>query len=453
MIARRSTLSRLLADYGMVLALFVLCAFFSVVTFSEQHLSGAAAAEQLAATVEKQFGRGAKVLIAVRDQPEDIAFAEALRAKLTDSGANVLEVVKGEPRDARAALQRIADARAKLDAIAGTEATRGWLVFAELAKDFPALGTPVVLKPPGYRWPNFLKRENLLNITNQIAVIAIIAVGMTVVIIAGGIDLSVGSLIALAAVVACSLIRDVAGGANAGALGMIFSCLAAVVASGAVGAMTGAVITRFLVPPFVVTLGVMLMASGGAYLLAQGQSVYQVPDSFIWLGRGANLFGVPNAVVLMLALYFAAHVMMSRTRLGRYVYAVGGNLEAARLSGVPVKRVQLFAYTLSGLLAGLGGIVMASQLKSGSPTYGQMYELYVIAAVVVGGTSLSGGEGKIFGTLIGAFIIAVIQNGMNLMNVESYTQKVVLGLVILAAVLLDKLKQGGWRRGRTKSVR
>src|SRR6185312_3551656 len=134
------------------------------------------------------------------------------------------------------------------------------------------------------------------------------------------------------------------------------------------------------------------------------------------------------------------------TVFGRYIYAVGGNPEAARLSGVPTLRVLRRVYTVSGLLAGLGGVIMASQLKSGSPTYGQMYELYVIAAVVVGGTSLSGGEGKIFGTLIGAFIIAVIQNGMNLTNVESYTQKVVLGLVILAAVLLDTLRHRRWRR-------
>jgi len=154
---------------------------------------------------------------------------------------------------------------------------------------------------------------------------------------------------------------------------------------------------------------------------------------------------LPNAVLLMALLYAAAHFMMARTVLGRYVYAVGGNAEAARLSGVPVKKVLLFAYTLCGALAGLGGIIMASQLKSGAPTYGQMYELYVIAAVVVGGTSLSGGEGKVLGTLIGAFIIAVIQNGMNLTGVESYTQKVVLGLVILGAVLLDILKRRGWQ--------
>jgi ribose transport system permease protein len=135
---------------------------------------------------------------------------------------------------------------------------------------------------------------------------------------------------------------------------------------------------------------------------------------------------------------------MTRTALGRYIYAVGGNREAARLSGVPVRWVLLFVYAVCGGLAGLGGVVMASQLQSGQPQYGQMYELYTIAAVVVGGTSLSGGEGKILGTLIGAFIIAVIQNGMNLTNVQPYAQKVVLGLVILGAVLLDRLKQRGW---------
>ena len=142
----------------------------------------------------------------------------------------------------------------------------------------------------------------------------------------------------------------------------------------------------------------------------------------------------------MLVLYGLAHVLMSRMRLGRYLYAVGGNREAARLSGVPVERVLMFAYIASAILAALGGVIMASQLKSGSATYGNMYELYVIAAVVVGGAALSGGEGKMFGTLTGAFTIAVIQNGMNLTNIESYTQKVVLGLVILGAVLIDRIR-------------
>jgi ribose transport system permease protein len=145
----------------------------------------------------------------------------------------------------------------------------------------------------------------------------------------------------------------------------------------------------------------------------------------------------------MVLLYIAAHIVMTRTTLGRYIYAVGGNSEAARLAGIRVRLVQFIVYTVCGTLAGLGGVVMASQLKSGAPTYGLAYELHVIAAVVVGGTSLSGGEGRILGTLVGALVIGVIQNGMNLTNVESYTQKVVLGLVILAAVLLDQLKHRG----------
>jgi ribose transport system permease protein len=149
-------------------------------------------------------------------------------------------------------------------------------------------------------------------------------------------------------------------------------------------------------------------------------------------------------------LYVLAHILMSRTVLGRYLYAVGGNREAARLSGVPINSVTMFAYVCSGLLAGLGGVIMASQLKSGSMTYGQSYELYVIAAVVVGGTSLFGGEGKMTGTLVGAFIIAVIRNGMNLMSLKPGTQKIVFGLVILVAVILDSMKHFGWRRLRQR---
>jgi ribose transport system permease protein len=250
----------------------------------------------------------------------------------------------------------------------------------------------------------------------------------------------VGSLLALSSVCASRLIRDVAGGTSASAFGMLVACLAAIALCGIIGAFSGAMITRFSIPPFIVTLAMMLVGSGFAYILAKGQSIYQIPESFVWLGRGADFLSVPNAVLLMLVLYAIAHIVMSRMKLGRHLYAVGGNTEAARLSGVPVTRVLMFAYIASAALAGLGGVIMASQLKSGSPTYGGMYELYVIAAVVVGGTSLSGGEGRMFGTLTGAFTIAVIQNGMNLTNVESYTQKVVLGLVILGAVLVDKMR-------------
>ncbi len=436
----RASLTRLLTDHGMILVLLLLCAFFSVVTYSEQSPIGEAAARQVAADIRQQFGQNPRVLIVASDQPGDTAFASGIARDFAGSGGQILATVKGEPKDAREALQKLSATGGRLDAIACTQVTGAWLVFSDLKTDFPALGQPRVIMPRSYRWPNFLKSENLLNIANQIAVIAIVAIGMTMVIITGGIDLSVGSLLALSAVLTAGFIRDFAGGVNASFGGMLLACLAAIALCGIVGAFSGAMITRFAIPPFIVTLAMMLVGSGLAYILAKGQSIYQIPDSFVWLGRGADLFSLPNAVVLMLVLYALAHVLMSRMKLGRYLYAVGGNGEAARLSGVPVKRVLMWAYIASALLAGLGGVIMASQLKSGSATYGNMYELYVIAAVVVGGTSLSGGEGRMLGTLTGAFTIAVIQNGMNLTNVESYTQKVVLGLVILGAVLLDRIR-------------
>ena len=432
--------TRLFADYGMLFVLLLLCGLFSVLTVSDQTPNGIAAATQVASALRKQFGPQPRVLVALRDHPDDAVYGAHLQKLLETGGMRPVAVLRGEPKDARETLHRINAAGERIDAVACTRTTGAWLVFSDLKTDFPNLGAPVLVVPHSYRWPNFLKAENLLNIANQIAVIAIVAVGMTMVIITGGIDLSVGSVLALSAVLTARLIRDHAGGTTAGPLGMFLACLAAVLLSGLVGSFSGAMITRFAIPPFIVTLAMMLVGSGFAYLLAKGQSIYQIPDSFVWLGRGADFLSVPNAVLLMGLLYGLAHVLMSRMKLGRHLYAVGGNSEAARLSGVPVKRVLMFAYTASAALAGLGGVVMASQLKSGSPTYGGMYELYVIAAVVVGGTSLSGGEGRILGTLVGAFTIAVIQNGMNLTNVESYTQKVVLGLVILGAVLIDKIR-------------
>jgi ribose transport system permease protein len=421
-----------LTGSGMLVALLLLCAFFSIITWTEQYPQDAAAARALATQISPQ----AKVLIVVRPQAEDIAFAEALKGQL---GARA-EIVQGEPKDARAALLR-ASLAGGLDVIACNHATAAWLVFSDLATDFPALKDTRVVQPAAQSWPVFLKADNLLNIANQIAVIAILAIGMTLVIITGGIDLSVGSLIALSAVITTMIVRDYCGGVNAGAAGMFAAGLGGIALCGGCGLISGGFITRLRMPPFIVTLAMMLVCSGLAYRLAENQSVYQVPESFKWLGRGADLLGLPNAVVLMLLLYAGAHVMMTQTRFGRNLYAVGGNTEAAHLSGVPVQRVILVAYVLCGLLAGLGGVVTASLLKSGSPTYGQMYELYVIAAVVVGGTSLSGGKGTMPGTLIGAFIIAVIQNGMNLTNLESNTQKIVLGLVILCAVLVDRVRK------------
>jgi ribose transport system permease protein len=442
--------SRFLSQYGMLFVLLLLCVFFSLATLREQHPAGEGAARALerqiaAATAPGAPHDGAAVVIAARAGEADRRFARELARRLAARGRPAVAIVTGDPAALREALAPFDGAgRALLVATLETDAP---IVRGVLAS-FPDLAGTPLLTPPAHRWPTFLLADNLRNVANQIAVIAILAIGMTMVIVTGGIDLSVGSLIALAAVVTAGLIGQL-GGEAATVGGMLLAGAAAIGISALIGAFSGLMITRFAVPPFIATLGMMQVASGIAYILSQGKPIYRVPDGLVTLGRGADpLLGLPYAVLLMAALYLIAHLLMSRTTLGRYIYAVGGNAEAARLAGVRVRAVQMFVYVTCAALAGFGGVIMASQLKSGAPTYGLMYELYVIAAVVVGGTSLSGGEGRILGTLIGAFIIAVIQNGMNLTNVESYTQKVVLGLVILGAVLLDRLKHRGLGRRR-----
>lgn len=442
--ARSFKISLLFADYGIVIALLAVAVYYSLATLDEQHVSGEAGGARMAEDLATRFGPGAGVLIVVSETRDDEIFARALAGNLQQAGLSVMATVRGQPADARRALEQIANKRQRLDAIAANPVAAAWPPLHDLERKYPALRDVPVVLPRSYRWPSFLKVENLLNIANQVAIIAIMAIGMTLVILTGGIDLSVGSLMALSAVLATLLIRDAAGAEQASASALVLCCLAAILVCAGVGMLTGTLITAFEIPPFIATLAMMLVASGLANMAARSQSIYELPASLIWLGRGADLWRIPNAVVLMGMLYGLAHLAMTRTTFGRYVYAVGGNRQAAWLSGIRVGWVLVWVYTLSATLAGLGGVIMASQLKSGSPTYGLMYELYVIAAVVVGGTSVNGGEGKIFGTLLGAFLIAVVQNGMNLTGVESHPQKVVLGLVILGSVLLDKGKRTGW---------
>ncbi len=430
--------ARIASDYGMLGILILLCAYFSWATLQEQHPAGATAAKILSKTITEALPKNAALAIIAKTGLSDTEFAGALDSLLKIADYKVRGVIKGDPATVREGLQALGDSGLALDAIATTND----YVHAinNLVSRIPTMSATKVIVAASYRWPTFLLRENLINVLNQIAVIAIIAIGMTMVIITGGIDLSVGSVVALAAVIATRVIVSL-GGAQASALTMIGAAVLAIIVCGVLGAVAGLFITRFNLPPFIATLAWMLVASGLAYIIAGGESIYDLPNSFVWLGRDADLFAIPNAVVLMFVLYFVANFIMAHTVFGRHLYAVGGNVEAARFSGISIKKILLWVYTISGAMAGLGGIILASQLKSGAPTYGLMYELYVIAAVVVGGASLSGGEGKIMGTLIGALIIAVIQNGMNLTGVESYTQKVVLGLVILGAVLLDKLRR------------
>jgi len=433
------------SDYGMLGALLGLCALFSIITYEEQQPVGAEGANRLLPELENLTILDKSVVIAGKGGDEGKIFADSLQALLEERGWQVKVVVKGGPPELGRGLRDAFAGNARVSVLACEQSFANLPVLENLKKSIPGMRDMQVVYPKSYKWPNFLKASNLLNVANQIAVIAIIAIGMTLVIITAGIDLSVGSLIAFSAVLATWIIREWMGAGDATAMGMFAGCILAMLACAGLGLFSGTMVAVFGVPPFVTSLGMMMVASGLAYLLSGGLSIYQLPPSFDWLGRGDDLFGIPNAVVLMIILYLLAHLLMSRTVVGRQVYAVGGNPEAARLSGVPVKKILLWVYAGSGALAGLGGIVMASQFISGDPKYGLMYELYVIAAVVVGGTSLSGGRGKVFGTLIGAFIIAVIQNGMNLTGVQSYTQKVVLGLVLLAAVLLDVLKKRGWK--------
>lgn len=438
-----SVLSRFVRDYGMLGVLILLCVLFSILTLRDQYPVGAEAADALAREMPQIAPPGSNVLIIAADTPEDSLFVSALKLSVVQKGYRLAGILTGDPAAIRAGLAGFADTIAPIQVIVTTQSDVP--IVRSIQQQMDVLKGAQLASPPSHRWPTFLLPDNIRNVANQITVIAIIAIGMTMVIITAGIDLSVGSLIALSAVLVAWFI-DAAGGEQASTMIMLLAGLGAILLCGATGAFSGLMITRFNIPPFIATLAMMQVAAGIAYIISQGMPIYHLPDRFIWLGRGAEpLFRIPYAVILMVILYILAHIVMTRTTLGRYIYAVGGNSEAARLSGIRVKLILFIVYTVCGMLAGLGGIIMASQLKSGAPTYGLSYELYVIAAVVVGGTSLSGGEGRILGTLIGAFVIAVIQNGMNLTNVESYTQKVVLGAVILGAVLLDRLKQRGFR--------
>lgn len=432
-----STVRQLLADYGMVFVLLLLMLVFSALTVKEQRPTGADAGREVADSIVARFGSGARVFIAAPGSSEDRAFTEAIRNQSGRSGANIVGAVNGSPADARQELEGLFAGGAEIDAVAVTGASAQWRIFER----FSQLKPDCYVTPKTGRWPDFLKRTNLVGVANQTAIYAVIAIGMTMVIITGGIDLSVGSLVALSSVTATVLIRDVGGGESASVPMMISACLVAIGVAAAAGMFNGLMITAASLPAFIVTLAMMLMASGLAMRLANLQSINAVPTSFQWLG-GSSTAGIPNPILIMVTLYGIAHIVMERTVFGRVLYAIGGNAEAARLSGIHVQRTKMIVYTLGGALAGLGGIMLSSRLDAGDPKYGDMYELEVIAAVVVGGTSLMGGEGKMLGTLIGAFIIAVIRNGMNLMSVGYSNQKIVLGAVLLLSVLIDRIKRG-----------
>lgn len=286
----------------------------------------------------------------------------------------------------------------------------------------------------------FLTGRNIINVLRQTAINGILAIGMTFVILTRGIDLSVGSVVALAGVVSASLATT---STTAGIAGAPYPALLALVAGLIVGVaagwVNGIIVSRYRVPAFVATLGMLSAARGLTLLYAGGKPVPALTDGYRYIGTG-DILGVPMPVVIFAAVFFVALWVLTQSRFGRQVYAAGGNPHAARVSGINVNRVKLMVYVISGGLAGLAGMILAARTGSALTQAGIAYELDAIAAVVIGGTSLSGGVGKVTGTLIGALLIAVVNNGLDLMGVESYYQQVIKGGLIVAAVMLDQAR-------------
>jgi len=276
--------------------------------------------------------------------------------------------------------------------------------------------------------PHFLTISNLLNIAQQTSINAIIAVGMTFVIITAGIDLSVGSIMAFSGVVLASAL-------NAG-IPIPIAIIIGLAVGLLCGLINGILITHGRLPPFISTLGMMSVARGAALLYTDGRPISGFSQEFRFLATG-EILHIPTPVVLMVMIYIIAHIILTKTKFGRYTYAIGGNEEAAILSGVRVKFYKSMVYGFCGLLSGLAAIILTARLNSAQPIAGIMYELDAIAATVIGGTSLMGGEGRVVGTLIGALIMGVLRNGLNLLGVSSFIQQTVIGAVIIIAVLID----------------
>ena len=273
--------------------------------------------------------------------------------------------------------------------------------------------------------PAFLKSTNLLNILQQVSINFTIAIGMTFVILIGGIDLSVGSVTALTGMLVAIMMKNWGWPvAISVILSMIFAC--------ALGCINGLFISTLNLPPFIMTLGMMEIARGFSSSVTAGQPIYTLPDGFLAISSNIPVV----AICIMLVLFVVAYYVLRYTRFGRYVYAVGGNEACAKLSGINVKAIKVAVYTISGFCSGVAAMLLTSRLDSAVPTNAQSYEMNAIAAVVIGGASMSGGEGNLFGTMIGAFMIGVIANGMNLLVIPPGPQRVVTGTIIVIAVVI-----------------
>jgi inositol transport system permease protein len=323
--------------------------------------------------------------------------------------------------------------------------TRGKIdLIGYLARFAPLIFLIVLMAGFALGEPRFLTPLNLFNVLRQVSIYGLLAVGMTFVILTAGIDLSIGSLVAFAGLVAAAVSKGgisnrfaVGAGQEAASYGWYLAALAAIGVGVVGGFLQGFAITRLKVPPFVVTLGGMSAFRGAALLFAAGGPISGFEPGFVWMGQGRILGQLPVPVVIFLVFAVVAHIVLRYTRYGRQVYAVGGNPEAARLSGLNVRAVTTSVYVIMGFFAGLGAFVLSARLNSAEAVAGTGYELTVIASVVIGGTSLFGGVGTIFGTVIGTILIGVLLNGLVLMNVSAYIQQIIIGIIIVLAVAFD----------------
>ena len=327
-------------------------------------------------------------------------------------------------------------------------------VIGFLARFAPLIFLIVLMAGFAIAEPRFLSPLNLFNVLRQVSIYGLLAVGMTFVILTAGIDLSIGSLVAFCGLVAAAVAKggisnrfSVGAGQDALGYGWQLAALAAIAVGVIGGGLQGFAITRLKVPPFVVTLGGMSAFRGAALLFAAGGPISGFDPDFIWWGQGRAFGQVPIPVIVFLAFAVLAHIVLRYTRYGRQVYAVGGNPEAARLSGLNVRRVITSVYVIMGFFAGLGSFVLAARLNSAEAVAGTGYELTVIASVVIGGTSLFGGVGRIFGTVIGTILIGVLLNGLVLMSVSSYIQQIIIGVIIVLAVAFDTFAKSRKRTG------
>lgn len=314
------------------------------------------------------------------------------------------------------------------------ENVKGKFEYKELlSKLGPLLALIVLIIFVSVLSPSFLSLTNLMNLMRQVSTNALIAFGMTFVIITGGIDLSVGSTLALSSAIMAGMIVN--------GIDPLIAMTVSLIAGFILGAVNGLLITKGKLVPFIATLATMTIYRGATLVLTDGKPITGLDETFIFqfMGRG-YFFGIPFPIVITLVVFALLFVLLHKMSFGRKTFAIGGNEQASFIAGVKSNKIKIFVYSISGVLASLAGIILTSRLNSAQPTAGESYEMDAIASVVLGGTSMSGGKGRIFGTLIGALIIGTLNNGLNLLGVSTFYQQIVKGIVIIIAVLIDRRK-------------